>query len=93
MFQCNNFFCEKCYNFCYYKNLHKGHKLIELSDMESLKKEIISIQSTSEEFNELSLKINELKNKIELEITKINNLYDKIVDNITKRYLKKHGQL
>ena len=28
---------------CYFKNLHNGHKLVELSDEEALKKENITI--------------------------------------------------
>ena len=76
--------------FCYYKNLHSGHKLIELSDIESLKKENITLESSTKEFNEMSQKVIELKNKIEDEINKINNLYEKVIDDLTKSYLKKH---
>ena len=70
--------------------MHSGHKLIELSDVESLKKENISIESSTKEFNEISEKIIELKNKIENEINKINNLYEKTIDDLRKSYLKKH---
>ena len=73
--------------------MQAGHKLIELSDNESLKKENITIESASKEFNENSKKIIELKIKIEDEINKINNLYEKTIDDLTKSYLKKHEQL
>ena len=35
------FFLEICCSLCYYKNLHPDHKLIELSDIESMKKKIL----------------------------------------------------
>ena len=55
----NNFLylIEICCALCYYKNLHNNHKLIELSDIESLKKENITIESSMNEFNEISTKI------------------------------------
>ena len=45
------------------------------------------------EFNETSKKIIELKNKIQNEMNKINNLFEKTIDDLTKVYLKKHEQL
>ena len=39
-----NLFCldekELCCSICYFKNLHQGHKVLEVSDEESLKKRI-----------------------------------------------------
>ena len=75
---------------CYYKKVHDNHKLVELSDIESLQKENITIESTTKEFNNISQKIIELKKKIENEINKINNLYEKTIDDLAKSYLKKH---
>ena len=75
---------------CYYKKIHDNHKLVELSDIESLQKENITIESTTKEFNNISQKIIELKKKIENEINKINDLYEKTIDDLTKSYLKKH---
>ena len=49
--------------------------MIELSDNESLEKENITIVSKMKEFNEISQKVIELKNKTENEINKINNLF------------------
>ena len=60
---------------CYYKNLHCGHKLIELDDNESLKKENITLECISNNFNNILEKTIDLKNKIENEINQINNLY------------------
>ena len=76
---------------CYYKKYHEEHKLIELDDIESLERENIKIEFN--EFDDISQKINNLKNKIEEEINKINKLYEKAIDDITKSYIKKHEEL
>ena len=85
-----NLIIEICCSFCYYEKLHENHKLLKLSDSEELKKENITIESTTKEFNENINKIIELKNKIENEINKINILYEKTIDELSKSYLKKH---
>ena len=79
--------------FFYYANTHLGHKLIKLTDTETLKNENITIESITNEFNNISNKIVVLKNKIEKEINNINELYDKTIDELTKSYLKKHENL
>ena len=68
-------FIELCCAYCLYKNLHQNHKILEISDIESLKKENITIESSSKEFNEIINQTTNLKNKIEQEIDKINNYY------------------
>ena len=70
-----NYFLEICCSVCYYERLHDGHKILKLSDIEQLKKENIMIESTTKEFNEISQNIIILKEKIENEINKINNLF------------------
>ena len=75
---------------CYFKNLHKGHKLVELFDEEELKKENITLESELNYFNDISQKMKELKNKIENEITKINQLFDNTIDELQKSYQKKY---
>ena len=84
---------EICCALCHYENLHSKHKLIKFSDDEIIKKEKITIESTKKDFNEYSKKIMNLKSKIETEINKINNLYDKTIDDLTKSYKKKHELL
>ena len=86
-------FLETCCSLCYYKNSHREHKLIEIDDIEALKKENITIDSVQNNFNNIYDKIVNLKNKIEKEIENINNLYEKTMENITKSYLIKHEQL
>ena len=58
--------------------------MIKLTDTETLKKENITIESVTNEFNNISNKIVDLKNKIEKEINNINELYDKTIDELTK---------
>ena len=92
-----NLFClddrETCCYKCIYKNNHKGHKLVELEDIETLKKENITVESVSNNFNGIYDKIVNIKNLIEKEIDKINNLYEKTMEDVTKSYLEKHAKL
>ena len=78
---------------CFFDNIHKGHKLIKIEDEESLKKENISINSASKLFIEIFSKTKTLKEKIEIEITKINEQYDNLMKQITKSYEIKHEKL
>ena len=48
--------------------MHEGHKLFEVNDEESLKKENITIEASSNDFNEIIEKLINLKDKIEKEI-------------------------
>ena len=83
---------ELCCTCCHFENLHNNHKLIKISDDESLEKENISLQSTINELNEISKKTTELKEKIEKEINKINKLYEKTKDELTKSYINKNEE-
>ena len=82
-----------CCAFCYFENLHPDHKLIKASDIESLSKENITLESITKDFNELSKKVIDLKNKIKSEINKINELYENTINDLTKSYIKKHELL
>ena len=73
--------------------MHKNHKVLEVFDEESLKKENISIEESIKEFDKYTQKVNDLKNKIEKEIKDINNLYEKTLDDLNKSYKKKHDIL
>ena len=87
------FLLELCCAYCYYENLHYNHKLINISDIETMKKENITIESAMNNFNEISQKIINLKKKIEDEINKINKLYDKTINDLEKIYLKNNEEL
>ena len=64
-----------------------------ISDEEALKKENISIESSTKEFDENSKKINDLKNKIEKEILELDKTYDKVYKETTKSFELKHEKL
>ena len=64
-----------------------------LNEEESLKKENITIESSTKEFNKKNEKMTNLREKIEQEIIKINNLYDNVNKDIIKHYEIKHESL
>ena len=88
-----NLFCldekELCCSYCYYQNLHSGHKIIDISDVENIKKENFTIESTKDELDKINEKIYKLKDKIEKEINNINILYDKTLEDLTKSFEEK----
>ena len=73
--------------------MHKNHKIIEVSDVESLQKENITLETSTKNFDILLEKVNSIKDKIQEEILKINNLFEKTNDELTKSFQKKHEQL
>ena len=73
--------------------MHTSHKVLDIEDQESLKKENITIESCVKDFNENIKKIINLKDKIEQEIQKIDNIYNNVFKEITKSYELKHEKL
>ena len=67
-------------------NLHNGHKLLLIDDEESLKKENISIDNCTKEFNNNIQKLKKLKLLIEDEMTKIDNAYERVDKETTQSY-------
>ena len=55
-----------------------------------MRKENITIESATNDFNEISQKVIDLRNNIENEINKINELYENAINDVTKSYIKKH---
>ena len=86
-------FIELCCSFCFFKNLHYGHKVLAIDEEEELKKENITIENSSNEFNENTQKIIKLKNTIEKEITEIDKLFEKVKSEATNSYNKKREKL
>ena len=78
-----SFNIELCCAYCLYLNLHKGHKVIPITDEETIKKENINI-NINKEFEENSQKVINLKDKIENEIIEIDKLYEKVEKEITE---------
>lgn len=73
--------------------MHKKYKVLEIFDEESLKKEEIDFDSYIKNFNYDLERVGGLKEKIEKEIMKINNLYEKINDEIKKVFEEKFSIL
>jgi hypothetical protein len=73
--------------------MHEGHRLIKISDIESIKKENLTIEQEHQSLNNNSQNIIELKNKIENEINIINDLYKKAIDDLEKSYMKKQEKI
>ena len=63
--------------------------MIELSNIEALKKENISIEAAKDELESVVVKITNLKDKIEKEIQNINKIFDKTINDIKIYFQKK----
>ena len=74
-------------------NLYNIHKVLLITDEQSLQKENITIESCTKDFDKNIEKITQLKDKIEKEIKEIDTLYEKIDSEVTKSYLAKHEKL
>ena len=74
-------------------NIHDGHKVLRIDDEESLKKENITIEKSSQEFGSKIEKLNNLKNLIEKEMAEIDKTYDKVDKETTKFYEMKRDKL
>ena len=74
---------------CVFNHQHDGHKVIEIKNVDSLKKENIKLEDELELLNNHAKEIEKLKNNIEAEIKKINDLYEKAMENLENSYQKK----
>ena len=77
---------ELCCAFCLYKNLHHKHKVLEIYDEDALKKENITIDYSTKEFDDKIQKIDNLKNTIQNEMIEIDKTYENIDNQVTKSY-------
>ena len=93
LFIINLILIELCCPFCHFKGLHEGHKLLSIVDEESLKKENITLEYSTNIFNKFNQKLSNLKEKLENELNEIDILYYKINDEITKSFEMKHNKL
>ena len=78
---------------CFYLNLHNGHKVIQINDEETLKKENISINDFIKDFNVSAQNVINIKNKIENEIKEINIAYEKVDKESNKYFESNHEEL
>lgn len=72
---------------------HESHKILLFDDEESLKNKEFTFDLTLKDFNEKCIKINDLKEKVEQEINKINSSYDIICNKLKKSFELKHEKL
>ena len=73
--------------------MHPNHKIVEISDKESFKKENVSLDNSINKFIEVTKQVIGLKDKIENEINKVNELYEQTNNDLIKSFQKKHEQL
>ena len=84
---------ELCCAYCYYLNIHKGHKVIPITDEEIIKNKNLDINISSKEFEKNIQKVGNLKDKIEKEILQIDTLSKKVEKEITEYYKIKRSNL
>ena len=72
---------------------HESHKILLFDDEESLKNKEFTFDLKLKDFNEKCIKINDLKEKVEQEINKINSSYDIICNKLKKSFELKHEKL
>ena len=84
------FSIELCCSFCLFRNNHKGHKVLAVSDEDLLIKENITLDSYNNKFNEIEKNANLLKEKLEKELIKIDKLYNKVNNELKISFEKKH---
>ena len=82
-----------CAHCCLFKKSHSNHKILDISDLESFKKENIDIKVSTKENEEIIEDLVKLKDEIEKEINNINQLYDKTINDLTKSFKEKHAKL
>ena len=74
-------------------NLHQKHTLLSIEDEENLKKENLTIEKSSKEFDEDIQKLSELKELTKKEIEKIDANYEKVDKETTKFFEIKRAEL
>ena len=72
---------------------HNNHKILLIDDEESLKKENLTFDFATKDFENKYEKMNHLKEKIEQEVININNSYENVFNDISKSFELKHEQL
>ena len=73
--------------------MHEGHKVLEIDDEDSLKKENLTIENSKNEIDINIQKLDNLKKLIEKEMNEIDNTYEKVNKETTKSYELKREKL
>ena len=74
-------------------NLHQKHKILRIDDEEELKKENLTIDSFSKEFDKNIKKLTNLKISIEKEMIEIDKAYERVDNEATKSFEIKREKL
>ena len=74
-------------------NMHPNHKLLSIENEEELKKENITLESSTKDFNSKFQNITNIKTNIEKELEKIDKLYEKVDKEIAISFKQKHEKL
>jgi len=77
----------------HFLNVHNNHKIIRIEDEEALKKENMSIEDSTKDFDINKNRTEELKKKIENELLELDKIYDKVDKEIIESYKLKHEKL
>ena len=92
-----NLFClnekELCCSLCQFLKPHEGHKLILINDEETLKKENLTLDSISSDFDKVNEQILNLSKEVQEEIIKIDNLYQSTNKKVTEFFEEKRKKL
>ena len=74
-------------------NMHPNHKLLPIEKEEELKKENITLENSTKDFNTKFQNITKIKTNIEKELEKIDKLYEKVDKEIVNSFKQKHEKL
>ena len=74
-------------------NLHQNHKILRITDEEALKKENLTVDFSTKEFDDDIQKLDILKNAIEKEMIAIDKEYERVDEETTKSYNLKREKL
>ena len=86
-------FIELYCSFCFYKKSPCQHKFIDINDNETFLKENISFENSKTQYEKFAKETIIVKEKIENELTKLKNLEDKILKEMTESFKKQHDNL
>ena len=86
-------FIELYCSFCFYKKSPCQNKFIDINDNETFLKENISFENSKTQYEKFAKETNILKEKVEIELTKLKDLEDKILKEMKESFKKQHDNL
>ena len=82
-----------CCALCYFRNLHKDHKVVEINDEEILKQNNISIENEENDLNIFIEESYKIKEQIMEEMKLIDKTFEDLNKEITNCFIKKKENL